>query len=772
MQTISRFQLSVPLFSWVLTFGIIFSAPAAEKITFDDHIFPILESSCLNCHNPDKKKGGLDLSTYQGALSGGSGGKIAITGEGASSRIYNVINHTEEPVMPPKGDKLAKKEADLLRAWIDGGLLETKSSKARRPKKPAFSLSPTTNPQSKPEGPLPMPRDLLLEPAVITERATVVNDMEASPWAPLLAVTGQRQILLYHTESLKLVGILPFPYGTPETVSFHPGGKYLLAGGGIGGKSGTTVTWDVTTGNVLMTMGKEFDSVLAASLRADLGAVAMGGPSRLIKFWDPQLSEQTLKIKKHTDWVISLAYSPDGVLLATGDRNNGIQIWEAITGNEFHSLRGHQKSIVDLKWRADSNIIASASADGDLAFWDMNQGKQIKKQRAHDAGILAMDYARDGQLISSGRDKRVKIWKSDLALKKELPPFSAEITEVEFSHDSKRFFTADWDGKIQVWENDSYKQIGTLEANPPTIATRLTHFNPQTAMLAKEIADTRLEVPKKEAAHQKARNWLTSLKKRIPELKQIIPKLQKELGQQNVLWNQFETKEKQLHAQIQQHEKELQQRHETVHTLSKEREKIVPELNEARKQKNEALVKQFDQRIKDQNNKIKEGRDDMDSRTIAIRKLREAHEIATVKRNEAGELKKKKEEELEKLQPELSKREKELETAKKGLEGDVKELEETREKLAVAEKADGNHQAKIKHWKAAQINTELIKAKGNLKELMESLSLLQLDLQVAAKEENTEAVQALKLKIDKASETKEREDSSVSVLQARYEAAK
>jgi hypothetical protein len=47
-----------------------------------------------------------------------------------------------------------------------------------------------------------------------------------------------------------------------------------------------------------------------------------------------------------------------------------------------------------------------------------------------------------------------------------------------------------------------------------------------------------------------------------------------------------------------------------------------------------------------------------------------------------------------------------------------------------------------------------------------------LDLQVAAKEENTEAVQALKLKIDKASETKEREDSSVSVLQARYEAAK
>ena len=40
---------------------------AADKITYDDHIFPIFESKCLNCHNPDKKKGDLDLSTYTGS---------------------------------------------------------------------------------------------------------------------------------------------------------------------------------------------------------------------------------------------------------------------------------------------------------------------------------------------------------------------------------------------------------------------------------------------------------------------------------------------------------------------------------------------------------------------------------------------------------------------------------------------------------------------------------------------------------------------------------
>lgn len=446
-------------------------AVSADKITYDDHIFPIFESKCLNCHNPDKKKGDLDLSTYTGTMTGSSGGKIALAGDGGSSKLYTVTVHTEEPVMPPEGDKISKKNADLIRAWIDGGLLENKGSKAKKREKPAFTLSsiPTGK---KPEGPPPMPEDLLLEPVITPSRATVVADMQSSPWAPLLAVTAPRQVLLYHTDSLELVGILPFPKGSPETLSFHPGGKYLLAGGGIGGKSGTTVTWDITTGEILMTMGREFDSVLAADLRADLGGVAMGGPSRLVKLWDPAVDEQIKSIKKHTDWVTALAYSPDGVLLATGDRNNGVQVWEAATGNEFHSLRGHQKAITDLKWRADSNLLASASEDGTIRFWDMNQGKEIKRGNAG-PGVLALDYARNGKLVSVGRDKRIKVWKADLTLERQSQPFSELVTEVAFSHDGARYFTADWNGKIEAWNTADLKKIGALQASPPSIAVRL-----------------------------------------------------------------------------------------------------------------------------------------------------------------------------------------------------------------------------------------------------------------------------------------------------------
>ncbi|RZN88161.1 MAG: hypothetical protein EVB10_04595 [Verrucomicrobiaceae bacterium] len=512
---------------------------ATDKITYDDHIFPIFESKCLNCHNPDKKKGDLDLSTYTGTMAGSSGGKIALSGDGGSSKLFTVTVQTEEPVMPPEGDKIAKKDAELIRTWIDGGLLENKGSKAKKRPKPAFTLGsiPTGK---RPEGPPPMPQDLLLEPVVTPTRSTVVADMDASPWAPLIAITGQRQILLYHSDTFELIGVLPFPKGNPETISFHPSGKYLIAGGGIGGKSGTTVTWDITNGREMMTMGNEFDSVLAADLRADLGGIALGGPSRLIKLWDTQEGEQIKSIKKHTDWVTALAYSPDGVLLATGGRGSGVQIWEAASGNEFHSLRGHQKAIVDIKWRADSNLVATASEDGTIRFWDMNQGKEVKRGTASGGGILALDYARNGKLISSTRDGRVQLWKADLTLEKQSQPFPEMITEVAFSHDGARYFTADWNGKIEVWNTLDFKKIGELSTTPPSVENRIISISQDMNAIEADVVlhrekNTTADIALKGAlaAADKASAELSVLKKESSNFQQEFDSLAKK-------WEQLE----------------------------------------------------------------------------------------------------------------------------------------------------------------------------------------------------------------------------------------
>jgi mono/diheme cytochrome c family protein len=95
---------------------------AADKVTYDDQVFPLFQQSCLNCHNPDKTKGGLDLSSYSGAMKGGSGGKIAEPGD-LSSKLMVVCLQTGTPKMPPEGDKLGAAQIAILKGWIEGGLL-------------------------------------------------------------------------------------------------------------------------------------------------------------------------------------------------------------------------------------------------------------------------------------------------------------------------------------------------------------------------------------------------------------------------------------------------------------------------------------------------------------------------------------------------------------------------------------------------------------------------------------------------------------------------
>lgn len=484
----------------------------AAAPNYEDDIRPVFENACFNCHNPDKQKGDLDLTTYSAAMRGGSGGKFAEPGEGVDSKIYGVITHTLKPKMPPKGDKLDKKDAELIRAWVDGGLLENKSGKPRKKKKPAFVLSSAPS-AAKPEGPPPMPEHVLLEPVVTTARASAVADMVSSPWAPLLAITGQRQVVLYNTDSMEMVGIFPFEHGQPEVLSFHPSGKYLLAGGGIGGKSGTTVTWDIKTAEVVLRAGKDYDAVIAASLRPDLGGVSLGGPGKRVKLWDTATDEQLFSIKKHTDWVTQLAYSPDGVLLASGGRGGDLYVWEADTGNAFHQLRGHKAAITDMAWRSDSNVLATVSEDGQMIIWEMNNGKQIKKLAAHKGGVLSVDWNHNGQLVTGGRDKKVKIWKADFKILKELPAFREMITQVCLSHDGKRVFAADWGGVTTAWDVETAKELPTLKggatlvANPPNISARIKamqgqviHFQAELDKLEQPAQAARAEVNQAKAA--------------------------------------------------------------------------------------------------------------------------------------------------------------------------------------------------------------------------------------------------------------------------------
>ena len=196
-----------------LTGLLLATAPAllgqdAEKITYEDHNKPLLENKCFSCHNPDKKKGDLDLTSFGAVMAGGGGGSVVDAGNPDGSRLWTTCAKKEEPFMPPEGAPLNAKELEILAKWVTGGLLETKSSVAKKSSKPKVDMAVAVT-SGKPEGPIAKPEHVLLEPVIVTPRTTAITAMAASPWTSLVAIAAPKQILLYDTDTKQLAGIFP-----------------------------------------------------------------------------------------------------------------------------------------------------------------------------------------------------------------------------------------------------------------------------------------------------------------------------------------------------------------------------------------------------------------------------------------------------------------------------------------------------------------------------------------------------------------------------------
>ena len=399
-------------------------AIASENaVTFEDNVKPIFKARCFKCHGEDEHKSGLSLHTYSAVLKGGSGGEVVKPSRANTSTLFLAITHASDDIeyMPPKSDKIPDAEIEIVKQWIMGGLLEKVGGESKGTQR---NLSFTGSVGVKPKDPA-MPQGLPDPKLPDTKRPFAVTALASSPWAPLVAVAGHERVFLKNTATGEILGVLPFPEGTPFVLRFSRDGALLLAAGGKGGASGKAVLYDVKTGKRLADYGDETDVVLAADLSPDQSLIAIGGPSKTVKVFNTKDGKLLYKITKHTDWITSLEFSPNGAQLATADRNGGIHVWDAKSGGIAFSLSEHKDSIRDMAWRPDGAFLASASEDGQLIIWDMKDGwpantlSDVHKPKPQGkvygkllAGVLALAWTSEGKLISAGRDGAVRLFDS------------------------------------------------------------------------------------------------------------------------------------------------------------------------------------------------------------------------------------------------------------------------------------------------------------------------------------------------------------------------
>jgi len=444
----------------------------AVRITFDEHVQPILRAKCGACHNTSKKSGDLDMSNFTNLMQGGGSGDVIEPGSADDSYLFMLITHDSEPFMPPKSDKLPEELINTIRDWINGGALENAGSKAFVPKKSKVSLV-MTDPGTRPET-IPMPGRLSLEPWSSTARTGAVTAMATSPWAPLVAIASPKQVLLYNTQTLELAGTFSFEEGVVEVLEFSRNGSLLVAGGGRAGATGKVVVWSIDSGERIIEVGDEFDSVLGADISSDHSLIALGSAGKVVRVYSTGTGELEYEIpKKHTEWIYCASFSPDGVLLATADRNGGLFVWEAATGREYLKLGGHGGAINDLSWRGDSNILASCGEDGAIRLWEMENGGQVKNWGAHGGGVASIDFTRDGRIVSCGRDKVTKLWDQNGGQQRAFEAFSDLALRTSFCDETNRAISGDWTGEIRIWNAEDGALLGNLNPNPPYLKARL-----------------------------------------------------------------------------------------------------------------------------------------------------------------------------------------------------------------------------------------------------------------------------------------------------------
>jgi len=95
-----------------------------EAHVFDNVVSPILESKCTTCHNDNKQKGDLILTSQAAILSGGENGSIIEAGNATTSELTRRLrlapDHDDH--MPPDGRKpLSEDYIRILEWWVNEG---------------------------------------------------------------------------------------------------------------------------------------------------------------------------------------------------------------------------------------------------------------------------------------------------------------------------------------------------------------------------------------------------------------------------------------------------------------------------------------------------------------------------------------------------------------------------------------------------------------------------------------------------------------------------
>jgi hypothetical protein len=455
------------------------SGRAPQSVSFINDVAPILKENCFACHDARKRKGKLDMTTYENFRKGGAHEDPVVPGKPGESRIIELLTARDNSRMPPReaGGPLPRAKIAVLEHWIAEG---AKLDPGIEPKADLFrELRARWTP--------PLPPAAYPFPASITALAFTPDNQK-------LVVGGQHELTVWDVSTGRLLERLYTRAERAHAMVFLTG-RNLAVAGGRPGQEGDVRIYNLHGGKARLLQGvavrdgvkdrgvlvkqllEADDSVLCLALSPDGKKLASGGCDRLIYVWSlvpgyPDKPEQT--IENHADWVFGLAFSPDGKRLASCSRDKTAKVWDLAARESILTFPDHQSPVYGVAVKPDGKVALSGGEDNQVRFWSMTgEAKQMRVAGGHGKAVFRVLYhPHSPQVITCSADATVRIWNADNAqLIRTLAGHTDWVYALALSPDGNLVASGSWNGEVRVCKLADGSLVRAFNASPGYVPT-------------------------------------------------------------------------------------------------------------------------------------------------------------------------------------------------------------------------------------------------------------------------------------------------------------
>lgn len=436
-----------------------------KPVSYFREIKPLFQAHCHGCHQPAKRGGEFEMTSFAGLLQGGESGEQAIIpGDPAKSSLVSQIRSENGEAAMPKGKPaLNPAQVELVSRWIAEG---------------AKDDSPvSTRPQYDSDHP------------PVYAAAPVITSIDFSSDGHYLAVSGYHEVLIHKADGTGLVMRLVGLSERIESAVFSPDGKLLAVCGGSPARMGEIQIWDLESRTLKLSSTIGYDTLYGAAWSPNQKLLAFGCPDNTVRAIDIETGKQVFFNGAHNDWVLDTTFSVNSDHLISVSRDMSMKLFhldtqrfidnvtsitpgalkgglnsisrhptkdEILVGGAdgtpkiFKMVRDKARQIGDnsnqlrefsplpgriysVAYSRDGNRVAVGSSldgKGELRVYDANDGKQLLGIESQTGGIYAVAFnANDSAVAAAGFDGHVRLYQiADSALLRDFVPIDIPLT--------------------------------------------------------------------------------------------------------------------------------------------------------------------------------------------------------------------------------------------------------------------------------------------------------------------------------------------------------